>query len=71
VQEKIEIGNRSQEELIKYTKKIGMEAIAKAVDLIYKEEVVLINNDATQKTYYSFPTSSDVKEFLNKGKRFY
>jgi methionyl-tRNA formyltransferase len=71
VQEKIEIGNRSQEELIKYTKKIGIEAIAKSVDMIEKDEVVLINNDASQKTYYSFPTRSDVKEFLNKGKRFY
>ena len=71
VQEKIEIGNRSQQELIKYTKKIGMEAIAKSVDLIYKDEVVLISNDASQKTYYSFPTPSDVKEFLNNGKRFY
>lgn len=71
VQEKIEIGNRSQEELIIYTKKIGMEAIAKAVDLIDKDKVVLINNDASQKTYYSFPTRSDVKEFLENGKRFY
>ena len=71
VQEKIEIGNRSQEELIIYTKKIGMEAIAKAVDLIDKDKVVLINNDASQKTYYSFPTRIDVKEFLNNGKRFY
>lgn len=71
VQEKIEIGNRSQQDLIKYTKKIGMEAIAKAVDLIYKDEVVLITNNASQKTYYSFPTKSDVKEFLNNGKTFY
>ncbi|TPV35979.1 formyl transferase [Paucihalobacter ruber] len=71
VQEKVEIGNRSQEELIVHTKKIGMEAIAKAVDLIYKDKVVLINNDASQKTYYSFPTRSDVKEFLTNGKRFY
>ena len=71
VQEKVEIGNRSQEELIIYTKKVGMEAIAKSVDLIEKDEVVLINNDASQKTYYSFPTRSDVIEFLNNGKRFY
>lgn len=71
VQEKIEIENRTQEELIRFTKKIGMEAIAKAVDLIEKNEVKIIENDATQKTYYSFPTREDVKEFLAKGKRFF
>lgn len=71
VQEKLEIGDRSQEELIIYTKKIGMESIAKAVDLIENDEVVFINNDASHKTYYSFPTKEDVKIFLKIGKRFY
>lgn len=71
MQEKVEIGNKTQEELIKYTKKLGMEAIAKAVDLIEKDEVVLIENDDSQKSYYSFPTREDVREFLAKGKRFF
>lgn len=71
VQEKVEIGDRSQEELIKYTKKLGMEAIAKAVDLIEKDEVVLIENDASMKTYFTFPMREDVREFLAKGKRFF
>jgi len=71
VQEKVEIGNRTQEELIIYTKKLGMEAISKAIDLIEKDNVVLINNDASQKTYYSFPTKEDVKVFLKNGKRFF
>ncbi len=71
VQEKVEIGNRTQEELIIYTKKLGMEAIAKAVDIIEKNEVKLIDNDATKKTYFSFPVKEDVKEFLKKGKRFF
>ena len=71
VQEKVEIGNRTQEELIIYTKKLGMEAICKAIDLIETDNVVLINNDASQKTYYSFPTKEDVKVFLKNGKRFF
>ena len=53
------------------TKKIGMEAIAEAVDKIKKDNFTLIKNDASKKTYYSFPTRSDVKDFMKKGKRFY
>jgi len=71
VQEKIKIENRTLEQLIKYTKKIGMEAIAKAIDLIEKDQVKLIENDDNKKTYYSFPSKDDVKEFLSKGKRFF
>lgn len=71
VQAKVEIGNRTQEELILYTKKLGMEAIAKAVDLIEHDNVQLIENDADKKTYFSFPTKEDVEEFLRKGKRFF
>lgn len=71
VQKKVTIGNRSQEELIKHTKKLGMETIAEAVDLIEKDSVKLIDNDPKQKTYYSFPTREDVKIFRQNGKRFY
>ena len=71
IQEKVEIGNRSQEELIHFTKKLGMESIAKAIDLIENDKVELIENDGSQKTYYSFPTKEDVKEFLKIGKKFY
>lgn len=71
VQEKIEIEDRTQEELIKHTKKIGMNAIAKAVDLIEKGKVKLIENDAAKKSYFSFPTQEDVQEFKAKGKRFF
>jgi len=71
VQKKIEIADRSQEELITFTKKIGMEAIAEAVDLIEKDKIKLIENDANKMTYYSFPTKEDVKEFLENGKRFF
>lgn len=71
VQKKVEIGGRTQEQLISYTKKLGMEAIAEAVNLIEKDEVKLIENDAEKMTYFPFPAREDVKEFLAKGKKFF
>jgi len=71
VQEKIEIGDRTQEELITYTKKLGMESIVKAIELIKNDKVELIENDASKMTYFSFPTKADVLEFKQKGKRFF
>jgi len=71
VQKKIEIGDRSQEELIIYTKKIGMEAIAEAIDLIEHDKVKLIENDENKKTYYTFPTKQDVTIFKENGKKFF
>lgn len=71
VQKKVEIGDRSQEELITYTKKIGMEAIAEAVDLIKLDKVKLIENDPSKKTYFTFPTRQDVLEFKKNGKKFF
>jgi len=71
VQEKVKIGNKTQEELIKHTKKIGMESIAKAVDLIEKDQVNLIENNDTEKSYYSFPERKNVIDFVSKGKKFF
>jgi len=71
VQTEVEIGNRTQQELIIYTKKIGMEAIAKSIGLIQKDEVKLIENDPLKKTYYTFPTKQDVLEFKKNGKKFF
>ena len=71
VQKKVKINNLTQQELIKITKKIGMDAIAEAIDLIEKDDFDLIENDDSKKTYYSFPKRSDVKDFYNKGKRFF
>ena len=48
-----------------------MESIAKAVDLIDKNQVELIDNNDTEKTYYSFPERKDVIDFVSKGKRFF
>lgn len=71
VQERVLIGDRSQRELIEYTKKIGMDAIIKAINLIESGSFELIENNELEKSYFSFPTRDDVKEFLKKGKRFY
>jgi len=71
VQKEVEIGNRTQEELILHTKMLGMDAIAKSIDLIQKEQVQLIENDISQKTYFSFPTRQDVLEFKRNGKKFF
>ena len=71
VQERVKIGDKTQKELIKYTKKVGMESIAKAIDLIEKDQVRLIENDDVDKTYYSFPERKDVVNFLSKKKKFF
>lgn len=71
VQERVVIGDYTQEELIRHTKKIGMDAIIKAINLIEDGDYALIQNDASQKSYYSFPTREDVRAFKKNGKRFY
>jgi methionyl-tRNA formyltransferase len=71
VQQEVEIGSRTQEELINYTKKLGMEAIAKSIKLIQNNAVILIENDASKKTYFTFPSRQDVLEFNKNGKKFF
>ncbi len=71
IQEKVEIGNKTQQQLIKETKQIGMNLILKSIDLIEKNEFKLIENPESEKSYYSFPTPEDVEEFKRKGKKFF
>ena len=71
LQKKIEIKNMSQSELIKATKHLGMELIAESINLISQDKVKLISNPDSKMTYYSFPSSNDVKEFLSSGKKFF
>ena len=71
VQEKVQIANLTQAQLIKRTKKIGMELIVKAVKLISEDNLILIPNPESEKTYYSFPTRNDVIEFNKNGKKFF
>ena len=71
VQKKFLIGNKSQAELIRYSKKIGMELIASAIKKINQNNFSLIENNNSEKTYFSFPTKKDVREFIRIGKRFF
>lgn len=71
VQEKVEIGNLTQAQLIMQTKKIGMELIVKAVNLISANNIVLIPNPESEKSYFSFPSQKDVIEFEKIGKKFF
>lgn len=71
VQNKVEISGMSQAQLIDVTKKMGMDAILESIEKIHAGNYQLIENDASQMTYFSFPTRDDVKAFLAAGKRFY
>lgn len=71
VQKEIEIGNRTLDELITHTKRLGMDAILEAIELINKGGYQLMPNDESQKTYFTFPKRSDVAAFLAAGKRFH
>ena len=71
VQKKIKIENRTQEELIQYTKKLGMDAIIEAIEKIQRGGYELMPNSNEESTYFSIPTREDVKEFKRNGRRFY
>lgn len=71
VQKPVLIGNMTQEELIRKSKEIGLEAIAEAIDIFAQGEPKLILNDAEKATYFAFPTKKDVAEFRAVGARFY
>jgi methionyl-tRNA formyltransferase len=61
----------TQSYLIKTSKKIGMDAIIEAIELIKGGDFTLLPNPEAEMTYFSFPTRQDVKEFYKSGKRFY
>jgi methionyl-tRNA formyltransferase len=71
VQKKFLIGDRSLDQLIRDTKKLGMDALLEAIELVHEGSPSLIENDDSKQTYFSFPTREDVKEFRRKGKRFF
>jgi methionyl-tRNA formyltransferase len=71
VQKTVEIDDMTQDQLIRVTKRIGMEGIAEALDIMEETEPKLIENDAEQASYYGFPTANDVKAFRDVGARFY
>jgi methionyl-tRNA formyltransferase len=63
--------NMTQAELIRISKKVGMEAIIESIKLIQSGNYQLIPNPDNEKTYFPFPTQKDVKEFYRDGKKFY
>jgi len=71
VQERIEIGNMTQRELIKESKATGMRAIIKAVEKIRDGDTATMPNDDAESTYFSFPTRQDVRAFRQSGARFF
>ena len=71
IQKKVRIGNRTQEELIKHTKIIGMEAIIEAIEIIESGDVQTLKNNDSEMTYYSFPKKEDVAIFQKRNKRFF
>ena len=71
VQRSIAIGNMSQEDLIRVTKELGMEAVIEAIKKIQHGDLTTLPNDDAQSSYYSFPTRRDVIEFRRAGKKLY
>jgi len=71
VQKKILIGGMSQSELIKRTKRIGVELILESLIRINKGNFILLENEDPKSTYYGFPTRNDVIEFKKAGAKFY
>lgn len=71
VQEKVKIKNKTQAQLIRETKEIGMKLILKSIEIINRNNVITIPNPDEQKTYYSFPTKNDVYKFKKIGKKFF
>ena len=43
----------------------------KAIDLIQNDEVKLIENNPSEKTYFTFPKRKDVLVFKKIGKKFF
>ncbi len=71
VQKRFKINNMSQQQLIKFSKRIGMEAIIEAIKLIKDGDYNLIENDSNNASYFSFPTRSDVIKFKKNGAKFF
>ena len=71
VQERLNIGDMTQRELIKRTKAMGMRAIIKAVEKIRDGDTDTLPNDDDQSTYFRFPSKQDVQEFRQSGARFF
>lgn len=70
-QQAIKVDDRTHKEIIKITKKIGMDLIIKAFHKIKNENYTLMPNKESESSYYSFPTRSDVLEYKKNGGKFF
>lgn len=71
VQKRVAIQGMSQQDLIRHTKALGMEALLEAVQLIHQGGYTLQPNEDQAMTYYRFPTRQDVRAFRAQGARFF
>jgi len=71
VQRPVVIDNPKQSELIRKTKKIGLDAMLEAIDLMEIGNPKLIENNAADATYFGFPGRADVKDFFRVGGKFF
>jgi methionyl-tRNA formyltransferase len=70
IQKTIRINAETHSEIIKKTKKIGMDSIIEAINLKSCGGYTSLKNDLSKATYFGFPTRKDVKIFLKSGKKF-
>ncbi len=57
--------------LVTKSKKAGAEVLIEAIQLFKENKVVKKPNPDEDATYFSFPTSSDRKAFVNAGRKFF
>jgi len=69
-QVKVEIGNSTQQQLIKQTKDIGMTCIVEAMDEMEKDTPHLMESNAENASYFGFPTREDVRAFKAAARNF-
>jgi len=72
LQEKIEIeSDWSLRDLYLKAIEVGSRLIVKSLQAIHEGQVVAQKNDISKGSYFSFPTSKDVKEFRSRQRRFF
>ena len=59
--------NECLDSLIRRTKRIGAQYMIEAIDKIKSGDIAYIENDATEASYFSFPTRQDVRKFRAMG----
>ncbi len=71
IQREVFINNMTQAQLIKLTKRVGMECIIEAINKIINGDISTIPNDDRNMTYFGFPEKKDVAEFRKRGAKFF